>query len=120
MVPVDVVEQSINIVKHESFGMFGSPNISHEYVCAKLASGKLTMVRGRVAVKPKLPAVPVVALNVTELMALINLPATAETNGYKRPCLGVAPNAIAAKLPVLSSLYVTFTVAFTPVAPSAV
>jgi hypothetical protein len=80
-VPVVVVEQTINIIKQLSFGTSGRPICAQSKVSVLLARLVDKLVRDRVAVIPKLPAVKVEADRVTEFMPLIHFPALAEISG---------------------------------------
>jgi hypothetical protein len=80
-----------------------------------LATGRANEQRTRVAVTPKLPAVPVDADNCTLFTARINFPESTAGikpfNGCIKEALRVAASEIPVKLPLVPSLYVTLTVA---------
>lgn len=101
----------------------GSPSCAQSAIDLKFAIGVPIVIRGRVAVTPKLPAVPVVAESVTEVTARINLPAPAAGikpfNGSIKDA-GLVAARDADNVPVVPSLYVTATVAVTAVEPVAV
>ena len=82
--------------------------------------GEPTVAFNLVAVTPNDPAVPVVADRVTVLTPRINLPALAEGINVFSATMNeagrVAANERPVRLPVVPSLYVTFTVAVTAIA----
>ncbi len=70
-VPDVVVDVSIAIVRHADCGISPIGSSAQLELYLQLAIGMKLAARSLVAVKPKLPAVPVVADSVTVLMARI-------------------------------------------------
>jgi hypothetical protein len=94
--------------KHDSLYTSGKPVSAHLTLFILLSVGKNIDDLYRVAVTPKLPAVPVVADSVTELTPRIYLPESAaginEFKGSILEALIVVPIAVKVRFPVLLSL----------------
>ena len=95
-------------MRHEVLGISLTGRLAQSADDLALATGRNRSARGRVAVTPKLPAVPVVADSVTEFTPRMYFPADAAGMKPLRGCMNdarrVAASEIAVRLPVVPSL----------------
>ena len=120
-----IVVPGITAMKgHALFGIVLMGRFAQSALNFAFAMGMKSVPRRRVAVTPKLPAVPVLAESVTVLTERMNLPAAAAGIKPFRDCMNdarrVAARLTPVRLPVVPSLYVTATVAVATVAPVSV
>ena len=122
--PVVVVPGITTMKGQALFGIVLMGRFAQSALNFAFAMGMKSIPRRRVAVTPKLPAVPVVAESVTVLTARMNLSVVvAEIEPFKdyiNNTHRVAARLTPVRLPVVPSLYVTATVAVVTVAPVSV
>src|SRR5574343_445891 len=123
-VPVVVVLATWIGKRQDELKISGRPSAAQSKISILLATDSGRVMRGRVAVTPKLPAVPVVAESVTVFTSRMYLPESAAGMKPLSGCMNEARRVAASDMPVrlalVPSLYVTLTVAVTAVEPVSV